>query len=138
MTLDRWLLRIPLRLRSLFRRGVVDRELDDEFQYHIERQTAENVRHGMAPAAALEAARRELGNVAFYKEEARDTRGTRSFEELIGDVKFGLRSLRRAPIFSVAVVATLALGIGANTAMFTLLRGTLLKPLPNRDGERIV
>ena len=138
MTLDRWMLRIPLRLRSLFRRGVVDRELDDEFQYHIERQTAENVRRGMAPAAALEAARRELGNVAFYKEEARDTRGTRSFEELIGDVKFGIRSLRRAPIFSVAVVATLALGIGANTAMFTLLRGTLLKPLPNRDGERIV
>jgi predicted permease len=138
MTLDRWMLRIPLRLRSLFRRAVVDRELDDEFQYHIERQTAENVRRGMAPAAALEAARRELGNVAFYKEEARDTRGTRSFEELIGDAKFGMRSLRRAPIFSVAVVATLALGIGANTAMFTLLRGTLLKPLPNRDGERIV
>ena len=138
MTLDRWMQRIPLRLRSVFRRSVVDRELDDEFQYHIERQTAEYIRRGMAPAAALEAARRELGNIAFYKEEARDTRGTRWIEELLGDVRFGMRSLRRAPVFSVAVVATLALGIGANTAMFTLLRGTLLKPLPNRDGERIV
>ena len=138
MTLDRWMLRILLRLRSLFRRSVVDHELDEEFQYHLERQTAEFVRRGMAPAAALEAARRELGNVAFYKEEARDTRGTRWFEELLGDVRFGMRSLRRVPIFSVAVVSTLALGIGANTAMFTLLRGTLLKPLPNRDGDRIV
>ena len=68
MTLDRWMQRIPLRLRSVFRRSVVDRELDDEFQYHIERQTAEYVRRGMAPAAALEAARREIGNVAFYRE----------------------------------------------------------------------
>jgi predicted permease len=138
MTFDRFIRRIPLRLRSLFRRSVVDRELDDEFQYHLERQTAEYVRRGMTPDAAQEAARRELGNVAFYKEEARDTRGTRWFEELLGDVKFGARSLRRAPIFSLAVVSTLALGIGANTAMFTLLRGTLLKPLPNRDGDRIV
>jgi hypothetical protein len=81
MTLDRWMRRIPLRLRSLFRRSVVDRELDEEFQYHIERQTAEYVRRGMAPAAAREAARRELGNIAFYKEEARDTRGTRWIEE---------------------------------------------------------
>jgi putative ABC transport system permease protein len=138
MTLDRWMQRVPLWLRSVFRRDVVDRELDDEFQYHIERQTAENIRRGMAPAAAQEAARRELGNIAFYKEEARDTRGTRSLDELLGDIRFGMRSLRRAPVFSVAVIATLALGIGANTAMFTLLRGTLLKPLPNRDGDRIV
>src|SRR3954469_4225902 len=138
MTIERWLHRIPLRLRSLFRRSVVDRELDDEFQYHLERQTAVFVQGGMTPDAARAAARRVLGNIAYHKEEARDTRGTRWIEEFLGDVRFGARSLRRARVFSVAVIATLALGIGANTAMFTLLRGTLLKPLPNRDGERIV
>ena len=82
MTLDRWMQRIPLRLRSLFRRSVVDSELDEEFQYHLERQTAEYVRRGMTPKAAREAARRELGNIAFYKEEARDTRGTRWIEDV--------------------------------------------------------
>jgi putative ABC transport system permease protein len=138
MTIDRLLRLVPLRLRSVFRKDAVDRELDDEFQYHIEQQTAEYVRLGMEPAAARDAARRAIGNIAYHKEQARDTRGTRWFEELVGDVRFAVRSLRRARIFTLAVVATLALGIGANTAMFTLLRGTLLKPLPNRDGERIV
>jgi predicted permease len=138
MTIDRSMRTAALRLRSVFRKEAVDRELDEEFQYHLDRQTAEFMRRGMSPADAEEAARRELGNIAYHKEVARDTRGTRWFDELLGDVKFGARSLRRAPVFSLAVVATLALGIGANTAMFTLLRGTLLKPLPNRDGDHIV
>jgi predicted permease len=138
MSIDRLVRLVPLRLRSLFRRSVVDRELDEEFQYHLDQQTAENVRRGMDANAARNAAQRALGNVAYHKEQARDTRGTRWVEELVGDVRFAARSLRRARVFTVAVVATLALGIGANTAMFTLLRGTLLKPLPNRDGERIV
>jgi hypothetical protein len=138
MTLDRWMQRILLRLRSVFRRSVVDRELDDEFQYHIERQTAEYVRRGMAPAAALEAARREIGNVAFYREQARDTRGTRWFEELLGDVRFGMRSLRRAPIFRWPSSPRSHSALARTPRCSRLLRGTLLKPLPNRDGERIV
>jgi hypothetical protein len=68
----------------------------------------------------------------------RDTHGTRWLDELVGDLRFALRGVRRAPGFSFTIVLTLTLGIGANTTMFTLLRGTLLKPLPNRHGEQLV
>src|SRR3569833_584315 len=92
----------------------------------------------MTPAIARQAAQHALGNVPHYKDQAREARGTRWFDELSGDVRFALRSLRRSPAFTATVVVTLALGTGANTAMFTLLRGTLLKPLPNRDGDQLV
>jgi putative ABC transport system permease protein len=138
MSIDRLLRIVPLRLRSLFRRADVERELDEELQYHIEQQTADNVRRGMSPGDARAAAVRALGGVAYRKEQVRDTRGTRWIEELAGDLRFALRSLRRARGFTTTVVLTLALGIGANTAMFTLLRGTLLRALPNRDGGRLV
>jgi putative ABC transport system permease protein len=135
---DRWTHIVPLRLRSLFRRDDVERELDDELQYHVEQQTAENIRQGMTSAAARTAALRALGGVEFRKEQVRDTRGTRWLEELSGDLAFSFRSLRHARGFATTVVLTLALGIGANTAMFTLLRGTLLRGLPNSDGQRLV
>ena len=138
MSIERWLWVVPLRLRSVFRRSDVEQDLDEELQYHIEQQTAENVRQGMSPNDARLAARRALGNIEFRKEQVRDTRGTRWLEEMAGDLRFALRGLRRSPGFATAVVLTLALGIGANTAMFTLLRGTLLRPLPNRDGDRLV
>jgi putative ABC transport system permease protein len=138
MSIDRWLRVLPLRLRSLFKRDVVERELDEELQYHVDQQAAEHVRQGMAPDDARRAALRAIGGLEFRKEQIRDTRGTRWIEELLGDAAFAARSLRRAPGFTTTVVLTLALGIGANTAMFTLLRGTLLRPLPNRDGQRLV
>lgn len=138
MTIDRLPRIIALRLRTLFRRSDVERELDEELEYHVEQQTAENIRQGMAPEAARAAALRALGNIEYRKEQVRDARGTRWVEDLFRDLTFGVRSLRRAPGFATAVVLTLALGIGANTAMFTLLRGTLLRPLPNRDGQRLV
>jgi predicted permease len=138
MSIDRLVSIIPLRLRSLFRRRDVERDLDDELQYHVEQQTTENVRQGMSPRDARAAALRALGNIELRKEEVRDMRGTRWLEELGRDLAFALRSLQRARGFATAVVLTLALGIGANTAMFTLLRGTLLRPLPNRDGDRLV
>ncbi len=138
MTVERWLRIVPLRLRSLFHRSEVERELDEELRYHLDRQTEENARSGMSPAAARAAALRALGGIEFRKEQVRDTRGTRWTEELWGDVRFALRSLRRTRGFAVTVILTLALGIGVNTAMFTLLRGTLLRPLPNRDGDRLV
>jgi predicted permease len=138
MTLDRLLRIVSLRVRSLFRRGDVERELEEELQFHVDQQAAENVGRGMAPDAARAAALRALGGIEYRKEQVRDTRGTRWLEELAGDARFAVRSLRRARGFATAVVLTLALGIGANTAMFTLLRGTLLRPLPNRDGERLV
>ena len=138
MTIDRFLRIVSLRIRSLLRRADVERDLDDELRYHVDRQTEENVRRGMSRDAARSAALRALGGVEYRKEQVRDTRGTRWLEELAGDIRFGVRSLRRARGFSTAVILTLALGIGANTAMFTLVRGTLLRPLPNRDGQRLL
>jgi predicted permease len=138
MSIERWRWVIPLRLRSVFRRNDVEQDLDDELQYHLEQQTAENIRQGMSPNDARRSARRALGNIELRKEQVRDTRGTRWIEEMGADHRFAFRGLRRSPGFAAAVVLTLALGIGANTAMFTLLRGTLLRPLPNRDGDRLV
>jgi len=138
MGIDRFLRVAGLRLRSVFRRGAVERELDEELQYHVEQQTAENVRNGMSPRDARNAALRAIGGLEFRKEQVRDTRGTRWLDEISSDLSFAFRSLRRARGFTLAVVVTLALGIGANTAMFTLLRGTLLRPLPNREGDRLV
>jgi len=138
MSIDRFARIVVLRLRSLFRRDQVEQELDDELRAHVERQTTENIRQGMPADVARAAATRALGNLAYRKEEVRDTRGIRWIDDLSSDLRFALRSLRRARGFSTAVVLTLALGIGANTAMFTLLRGTVLRPLPNRDGDRLV
>src|SRR5215467_11217771 len=135
---ERWLRVIPLRLRSLFRRDDVERELDDEMLDHVECETQENIRRGMEPAEARRAAVRRLGGIAFQKERVRDTRGTRAIEEFARDLVFALRSLRRAPGFTAAVIVTLGLGIGANTAMFTVLRGTLLRSLSNRDDRQLV
>lgn len=138
MTTDRLLRILALRLRTLFRRADVERDLDDELQYHLERQTEENVRQGMPLREARASALRAMGGIAYRKEQVRDTRGTRWIEEIAGDLRVAVRGLRHARGFSTAVVLTLALGIGANTAMFTLLRGTLLRPLPNRDGDRLL
>ena len=138
MGIDRFVRIAGLRIRTLFRRTDVEAELDEELQYHVEQQTAENLRQGMSPIEARAAALRSMGGLAFQKEQVRDTRGTRWLDELSSDFSFALRSLRRARGFTAAVVITLALGIGANTAMFTVLRGTLLRPLPNRDGNRLI
>ncbi len=138
MGIDRLARILSLRLRSLLRRGALERELDEELEYHLEQQTAENIRRGMAPADARRAALRSFGGVDFQKERVRDTRGLRWLEEPARDIRFALRSLRRAPGFTTTVVLTLALGLGANTAMFTLLRGTLLRRLPNEDEGRLV
>ena len=138
MTVDRWFQIISLRFRSLFRRRDVERELDDELLYHVERQTAENMRQGMTHDEAYAAARRAIGGIEFRKEQVRDTRGTRWLEDLARDVTVALRSLRRSPAFTAVVVITLALGIGANTAIFSVVHGVLLKPLPHRDGDRLV
>jgi len=138
VTIDRLVRIIAMRIRSLARRGQVERDLDEEIHYHIERQTEENIRLGMSPAAARAAALRAFGGVEYQKDQARDHRGTRWVEDLVADVRYSLRTLRRAPAFTAAVVITLALGTGANTAMFTVLRGALLRDLPNRDADRVL
>ena len=138
MSIVRLIHMVRLRLRSLLQRSRLERELDEEFQYHLEQQTQENVRRGMAPGAARRAALRAFGGVDFQKERVRDTRGLRWVEDLARDVRLAVRTLRRAPAFTATVILTLALGLGPNTAMFTLLHGALLQPLPNRNAGRLV
>jgi putative ABC transport system permease protein len=115
-----------------------DEELDEEIRSHLRMAARERVERGESPEQAEREARREFGNVALVKEVTRGMWGWSRLEEFAGDVGYGLRMMRRAPAFSAVVVLTLALGIGANTAIFSVVNAVLLKPLPFKDPERVV
>jgi predicted permease len=137
-TLQRWFDVLRLRIRSFVSRETVDRDLDDELAFHLERTTDELVARGMAPHEARRAARLSLGGVEQRKEECREARGLRLLRALGRDLAFAGRMIRRRSGFSAAAIATLGLGIGANTAMFAILNGVLLQPLPFPEPERLV
>ncbi|MGH9160138.1 MAG: ABC transporter permease, partial [Vicinamibacteraceae bacterium] len=130
--------RVMLRLRALFRRDSVEQDLDEELRYHLEKDIERHIARGMAPAEARSAVARGFGNVELFKEESRDARGTRLFEDAVQDVRYVIRAIRKSPGFTVAVVFILALGIGMTTAILTIIHGVLLRPLPFDEPHRLV
>src|SRR5262245_7784421 len=111
---------IRLKLRTLFKRRNVERELDEELRYHIERQIEANLARGMSPQDARQAAMRAFGGVEQRKEESRDTRGLMTLTNIIKDLRYGARRLTQSPVFAIAAILTIALGIGVNTALFSV------------------
>ncbi len=137
MRIQQWICIAPLRLRSLFRRRRVEQELDDELQFHLERQVHEAVTNGEDAAEARRRALLEFEGLEKCKEECRDMRHTNGIETLIRDLAYAARVLRKSPIFAVTAAVTLALGIGAATAAFSVTNTVLLRPLPYRHANRL-
>src|SRR3954447_533586 len=124
-------------VRNLFQQSRVERDVDDEVRGYVEARTADKMRAGMSREEAMRETRLEVGSAEGLKESVRDVGWEQRIERLSQDTKFGLRMLRKAPALTAIAVLTLALGIGANSAMFGIVYGLLYRPLPFPEAEKI-
>ncbi|MGB7022840.1 MAG: ABC transporter permease [Candidatus Acidiferrales bacterium] len=125
-------------LSRLFRRGRLETQLDSELRFHVEQQTADNIAAGMNADEARRRALAQFGGTEYIKEECRDARGTHFIETLLQDVRFALRIMRKTPLITGIALLSLALGIGANTAIFSLIEAVMLRMLPVQNPEQLV
>lgn len=133
----RWIYKLPLRLRSVFNKGGVENDLSDELRFHLEKQIEQNIASGMSTEEARYAALREFGGVEEIKEQCRDSWGVWFVNEFAQDTRYGLRQLRRNPGFTAVAVLTLALGIAANTTIFSAVSAILLRKPPVKDPDSL-
>src|SRR6185436_11086074 len=134
-SMGRWWLR---RWRALFRRVDLEQELDEELRFHLDREVEQLIAAGMSPEEATRIALRRFGGVAQTKERVRDQRALRWLHDLAGDLRYGVRMLRKAPAFTIAAVLSLALGVGANTTFFAVVDSVVLRRLPVPAAEDLV